>query len=195
MRNFRSKAVAAPLAAIALIMGGSLAIAAPDLGLPGADKPVVAPHPTNTHAPKPTDEPTQKPTEEPTPAPTPTEEPGNRPADEPLTGPNPSIHGLCNAYQAGAYAHSTKNGTKVNPAWRSLELAAGGPAMLETFCAAELAKPKPVDDSEVRPENSDKASKPDKLDEDKAPKPDKAEKSDKVEKAPKPDKGDKPDKG
>ena len=186
MRNFRSKAVVAPLAAIAMIMGGSLAIAAPDLDLPGADKPVAAPHPAKTHAPEPTDEPADNPSEEPSERPT--DEPGDTSADEPRTGPNPSIHGLCNAYQAGGYAHSTKNGTKVNPAWRSLEQAAGGAANVEAFCAAELAKPKPADDPEVKPEKSDKAPKPDKAD-----KPDKTPKPEKAEKAPKPDKGGKSD--
>lgn len=183
MRTFGSKAVAAPLAAIALIMGGSLAIAAPDLGVPGVDKPVVAPDPTHTPTPgpEPTEEPAEEPsddaTDEPTPAPAPT--------DEPRTGPTPSIHGLCNAYQAGGYAHSTKDGTKVNPAWRSLELAAGGAVNVEAFCAAELAKPRPAEDSEAKPD------KPAKVE---ADRPEKPEKPAKV-KADKPDKGGKPDKG
>lgn len=187
MRNFRSKAVAAPLAAIALIMGGSLAIAAPDLGVLSADEPVVAPHSTN--AAKPTDEATENAsddaTEEPTLAPAPTVEHGNQPADESRTGPNPSIHGLCEAYQAGGYAHSTKNGTEVNPAWRSLETAAGGPANVEPFCAAELAEPKPVDESDdaLKP---DKVEKPEKV---KADKPGKPGKPGKAEKGHKPDKG------
>ena len=189
MRNFRSKAVVAPLAAIAMIMGGSLAIAAPDLDLAGSDKPVVAPPAENTHGTAPAERPAEKPSDKPA---KPTDKPAkptDTPTDGPLTGP--SIHGLCNAYQAGGYAHSTKNGTKVNPAWESLELAAGGAANLEAFCAAELAKPKPVDDSDNAPK-PDKVEKPEKV---KADKPDKVEKPEEVkaDKAEKPDKGDKPD--
>jgi hypothetical protein len=178
MSMFGSRAFAAPLAALALMAGSSVALAANDGALPGQGKPdgVVTGKPTGlpTLAPEPTETPTPEPTPEPTETPTTAPDDG--------AAPTPSLVGLCHAYEAGGYANSTRNG-RVNPAWTALETAAGGSGNLATFCTAKLAEEKAAADEAT-----------DEVDEPKPVKPKKAEKPVKAEKAEKPEKPEKPEK-
>lgn len=117
--NLGRQTIAAPIAALTLVAGGGIALAASG----GADPaPQAAEH---RPAAKPTAEPTVKPTKDPK------DETSN-------ASPSPSLTGLCKAYRAGGYASSTKNG-RVNPAWSALESAAGGAGDVEEFCDATLA--------------------------------------------------------
>jgi hypothetical protein len=172
MSMFGSKAFTAPLAALALMAGSSVALAANNGVLPGQGKPdtVVVGEPTDlpTPAAKPTEIETPEPTETPTTAPD---------DDADTTGVNSSLFGKCTAYFAGGYANSTKNGN-VNPSWRDLEDAAGGADNLNSFCAQVVAdkeaarststvdddddadEPKPA--KPAKPERAHHATKPEK---------------------------------
>ena len=142
MPKFVSKTFAAPLAALALMAGSSVALAAGG-AVPGFDdptdaaRPTALPTPAHAHAHEPSDEAADDPTDEPG------DDATETPKPEPT--PRPSLVGLCHAYEAGGYANSTMNG-HVNPAWKALEDAAGGRDNLATFCADTLAQAKPHDD-------------------------------------------------
>ena len=122
--NLGRQTIAAPIAALTLVAGGGIALAASG----GADPaPQAAEHrQVGKPSPKPTAEPTVKPTKD--------------PSDEQTSdaSPSPSLTGLCKAYRAGGYASSTKNG-RVNPAWSALESAAGGADDVDEFCDSTLA--------------------------------------------------------
>jgi len=146
--NLGRQTIAAPLAALTLVAGGGIALAASG----GADP---APQAVE-HRPvaKPTAEPTVEPTADPT--------------DEPKAdaSPSPSLTGLCKAYRAGGYASSTKNG-RVNPAWSALESAAGEADDVDSFCDARLAADaeakearKATDDDEPKADKPGKGPKP-----------------------------------
>lgn len=120
--NLGRHTIAAPLAALTLVAGGGIALAAS-----GGDGPAPQALEHRTVG-KPSPKPTAEPTAEPTDAPD---------EDDDAT-PSPSLTGLCKAYQAGGYASSTKNG-HVNPAWSALESAAGGAGDVDTFCDETLA--------------------------------------------------------
>jgi len=122
--NFGRHTIAAPLAALTLVAGGGIALAAsggPDPAPQAVEHRPAAP-PSATPKPKPTVEPTDEPTDEP----------------EADASPSPSLTGLCKAARAGGYASSTKNG-HVNPAWSALESAAGGAGNVDNFCDSTLA--------------------------------------------------------
>lgn len=121
--NLGRHTIAAPLAALTLVAGGGIALAASG----GNPAPQAAEHrpvavPTVSPTATPTDEPTEEPTDEPTPD----------------ASPSPSLTGLCKAARAGGYASSTKSGN-VNPAWSALESAAGGADNVDSYCNDRLA--------------------------------------------------------
>jgi hypothetical protein len=62
--------------------------------------------------------------------------------------PSPSLTGLCKAYQAGGYASSTKHGN-VNPAWSALESAAGGSDDVDEYCDDRLDSDSDSDSDDV----------------------------------------------
>jgi len=150
--NLGRQTFAAPLAALTLVAGGGIALAASG----GADPaPQAVEHrPVGTPTVKPTDEPTDEPTSDPT--------------DEPTSdaSPSPSLTGLCKAYRAGGYASSTKNG-HVKPAWSALEAAAGGADEVDTYCddrlaadaAAKAARRGGPDDDDSNEPKADKPTK------------------------------------
>jgi len=120
--NLGRHTIAAPLAALTLVAGGGIALAASGGEGPA---PQALEHRTDGKpSPKPTAEPTAEPTDEP-------DEVDN-------ATPSPSLTGLCKAYQAGGYASSTKNG-HVNPAWSALESAAGGADDVSEYCDETVA--------------------------------------------------------
>jgi hypothetical protein len=142
--NLGRQTFAAPLAALTLVAGGGIALAASG----GDPAPQAAAHRT-VDKPSATGKPTDKPDED--------------HPDEPRShaSPSPSLTGLCRAYQAGGYASSTKHG-KVNPAWSALESAAGGSDDVDEYCDDRLA----TDSDDVDEPNVDNPGR--------GPKPDKA---------------------
>lgn len=122
--NFGRQTIAAPIAALTLVAGGAIALAASG----GADPaPQAAEH-------RQVGKPSTKPTGEPT------VKANTNDGDEQSSdaSPSPSLTGLCKAYRAGGYASSTKNG-RVNPAWSALESAAGGESDVDDYCDETLA--------------------------------------------------------
>ena len=130
--HFGRQTIAAPIAALTLVAGGGIALAASG----GADPaPQAAEH---RQVGKPSAEPKANPTKD--------------DSDEQSSdaSPSPSLTGLCKAYRAGGYASSTKNG-RVNPAWSGLESAAGGESDVDDYCDERLE-----DDAEAKADRKGK---------------------------------------
>ena len=159
--NIGRHTIAAPLAALTLVAGGGIALAASGGAGPA---PQAAEHrPVADPSPSPTVEPTDEPTDDPT------DDPTDGPTED--ASPTPSLTGLCKAARAGGYAASTKNG-RVNPAWSALESAAGGASNVDSYCDATLAedaaekaarKGTDVDDDDLDKGKPAKGPKPDKV--------------------------------
>jgi hypothetical protein len=127
--NLGRQTFAAPLAALTLVAGGGIALAASG----GDPAPQAVEHRT-VAKPSATGKPTAKPAEDRA------EDRADDRSDESTSdgSPSPSLTGLCRAYRAGGYASSTKNG-HVNPAWSALESAAGGEDDVDEYCDDRLA--------------------------------------------------------
>jgi hypothetical protein len=156
--NLGRQTFAAPLAALTLVAGGGIALAAAG----GDPAPQAVEHRT-VASPSPKVDPK------------PTDEPGDEPGDEPTSdaSPSPSLTGLCKAYQAGGYASSTKNG-HVNPAWSALEAAAGGAEDVATYCDDRLAADAAAKAARKGTPDADDSDEPNAGKPAKGPKPDKA---------------------
>jgi hypothetical protein len=129
LRNFGRQTFAAPLAALTLVAGGGIALAAS-----GGDPAPQAVEHRPAAAQGVEHGPDAKPSSTGRPA-----EPADDHADESDSdaSPSPSLTGLCKAYEAGGYASSTKHGN-VNPAWSVLESAAGGSDDVGEYCDDRL---------------------------------------------------------
>jgi len=134
LRNLGRQTFAAPLAALTLVAGGGIALAASG----GHPAPQAVEHRT-VAKPSATGKPTVKPTEDRT------EDRSDESTSD--ASPSPSLTGLCKAYQAGGYASSTKHGN-VNPAWSALESAAGGADDVDEYCDDRLDSDSDSDDSD-----------------------------------------------
>jgi hypothetical protein len=148
--NFGRQTIAAPIAALTLVAGGGIALAASG----GADPaPQAAEH---RQVAKPSAKPAEGPKADPA------EDRAEHPAND--ASPSPSLTGLCNAYRAGGYASSTKNG-RVNPAWSALESAAGGESDVDDYCDETLdSEADDDDDDDLDKSKPDKPGKPDHAD-------------------------------
>ena len=123
LRNLGRQTFAAPLAALTLVAGGGIALAASG----GDPAPQAVEH-----------GPDAKPSAAGNPA-EPADDRAEHRTDEPNSdaSPSPSLSGLCKAYRAGGYASSTKH-RNVNPAWSALESAAGGADNVDEYCNDRL---------------------------------------------------------
>ena len=134
LRNLGRQTFAAPLAALTLVAGGGIALAASG----GDPAPQAVEHRAAAaqgveHGPDAKPSSTGKPAE-------PADDRADDRSDESNSdaSPSPSLTGLCKAYEAGGYASSTKHG-HVNPAWSALESAAGGSDDVGEYCDDRLA--------------------------------------------------------
>lgn len=142
LRNLGRQTFAAPLAALTLIAGGGIALAAS-----GGDP---APQAVE-HRPDARPSATDKPAE---PADDRADDRAEDRSDDSSSdaSPSPSLTGLCKAYEAGGYASSTKHGN-VNPAWSALESAAGGADDVGEYCDDRLASDSD-DVDELKPDHA-----------------------------------------
>ena len=121
--NFGRQTIAAPIAALTLVAGGGIALAASG----GADPaPQAAEHGRSA---------SRRTSRSAEPKANPTKDDSDEQSSD--ASPSPSLTGLCKAYRAGGYASSTKNG-RVNPAWSALESAAGGESDVDDYCDETL---------------------------------------------------------
>ncbi|HUS22838.1 MAG TPA: hypothetical protein VMZ66_12605 [Aeromicrobium sp.] len=140
--NLGRQTFAAPLAALTLVAGGGIALAASGGDpAPQAVEHRAAASQAVEHGP---------------------DELADDRADEPNSdaspspSPSPSLTGLCKAYRAGGYASSTKHGN-VNPAWSALESAAGGADEVDEYCDDRLDSDSDSDSDDL---NGPKADNP-----------------------------------
>jgi hypothetical protein len=142
LSNFGRQTFAAPLAALTLVAGGGIALAATGGDpAPQAVEHRAAASQAVEHGP---------------------DERANDRAEDRSdeassdASPSPSLTGLCKAYRAGGYASSTKHG-HVNPAWSALESAAGGSDDVDEYCDDRLDSDSDSDSDDV---NESKAGNP-----------------------------------